>query len=333
MTYTLAQYAKNEKQPLRKGILLGLAMEGLISDLFSWRGISSMSETGTRYDTVPTPSFIPLDGAITESTVDGHQITHSVYRLAQHIDIPVPLEDMTADLITKPSAIQSKLALKGAAYKINDTFVNGDQATDANSFNGINKLAGNLAAAQTVTLASFIDLTTYSQANSQAFLFGLHQSMSQTSGHLPTAGFANQQLLLRFEEILRRESMFGVDYNWAQAALKVDDPRLSLNTASTKPAFSYRNIPFFDLGFENDQVTNVIGNTYNEGGASSNGTRVFFIKEGEDELEGIQADPLQIRPIGLMEAKDNYRFRLTWSLGLALWGARSIVKFNGFKAA
>ena len=335
MTYTLAQYSKIEKNPLRKGILIGLAMEGLIADLFSWRSINAMSETGTRYDSVPTPTFIPLDGTITESTVDGHQINHSVYRLAMHMDIPVPLEDMTDDLITKPSAIQSKLALKGAAFKINDTFINGDQAVDANSFDGINKLVGNMGTLQTnQPVGGFLDLTgTYTSANAQLFLNGLHVAMHHTEGHLPTASFTNEQGLLMLEQILRRENMFGVNYDWADSALKVDDPRASMNTASTKPAFSYRNVPFFDLKYQNDQVTQIIGITYTEDGSSADGSRFFFVKESPDDLEGIQADPLQIRPIGLLEAKDNYRFRMTWSLGLALWGPRAIVKYDGFKVA
>ncbi len=59
---------------------------------------------------------------------------------------------------------------------------------------------------------------------------------------------------------------------------------------------------------------------------------MFFIKEGPEDLEGIQNDALNVRPIGLLEAKDNYRFRLTWSLGLALWGPRSITKIQGIRA-
>ena len=91
MTYTLAQYGKLEKNELRKGVLFGLALEGIIADLFKWRRQDALNVTGVRYDAVPTPAFIPLDGTIAEATVDGHQITHSVYRMAHHMDIPVPL--------------------------------------------------------------------------------------------------------------------------------------------------------------------------------------------------------------------------------------------------
>lgn len=332
MTYTLAQYAKMEKQSLRKGILIGLAQEGVIADLMTWRNIDALSEAGVRYDAVPTPAFINLDDSISEATVDGHPLTHSVYRMAHHMDIPVPLEDNTAEVLAKPSAQQIRMAIKGAAYVVNDRFVNGDQGTDPKGFNGINKLVAELGSAQTVDNTTEVDATaSYTSAMGQTVINLVHLAMHRTEGHMPTAAFANSDFLLKFEEILRREQLLGNNYNWKEAALEVDDPRRSLNTASTKPAFVYRNVPFFDLGTTGDQSTKIIGNTYTEGGSTAHGTRVFFIKQSPEDLEGLQNDPLRVRPIGLLEAKDNYRFRLTWSLGLAMWGPRSITKLQGIR--
>lgn len=339
MPYTLAQYAKLEKEPLAKGILIGLAQEGVIADLLTWRNISALNETGVRFDVVPTPAFIPLDGTIAEATVDGHPITHSVFRMAHHIDIPVPLEDNTSQLIAKPSAQQTKMAIKGAAYVVNNQFINGDQGSGPNAFDGINKLVSNMPSRQTVDTSTLVggtatelDLTApYTSANASTLLNLVHRAMHYTEGHMPTAAFANEDFLLKFEEVLRREQLLGNDYNWKERALEVDDPRRSLNTAATKPAFTYRNVPFYDLATTGDQSTKIIGNTYSDIAASTHGTRVFFIRQGPEDLEGIQNDPLNVRPIGLLESKDSYRFRLTWTLGLALWGPRSITKLQGIR--
>lgn len=338
MAYTLAQYAKLEKNPLRKGVLIGLAKEGVIADLMSWRNISGLNEAGVRFDAVPTPAFIPLSGTIAEATVDGHQITHSVYRLAHHMDIPVPLEDSTADLIVpKPSAQQIKLALEGAAYVINDRFINGDQGSSPDGFNGINQLVSNMATTQTTdylvgSTKTEIDLTLpYTSAAGQALITLVTKSMHAVAGHKPTAAFANSDFLLKFEEVIRRENQHGLAYDWVKAPLEVDDPRMSMSTASTKPMFKYRDVPFYDLGTLGDQTTKVILNTYTEGGSTGTGTRVFFVKQADDELEGIQNDPLRVRPIGLLEGSDTYRFRLTWTLGLALWKPRGIVKMEGVR--
>ena len=329
MVYTLAQYASVEKEPLAKGMMLGIAQEGVVADIFPWRNIGTLSETGPRFDDVPDVGFVPLNGTISESTVDGHQISHAVYQLLHHIDIPVPLEQATAGVLQRPSQTQLMLAKKGAAYKVNDQFINGDQGTDPNGFNGLNKIIGNLASAQTVG-ASQLDISAGS--NHEDALDRIHIGMHGVDGHQPTAGFANSQFLLRFESVLRQTDALGLSYNWKNASLEVNDPRNTQTTASQRPAFMYRGIPFYDLGVKADQTTQVILNTYTDGGlGSSDNTRVFFVKEGTDNLEGIQFRPLSVDEIGMLESKDNYRWRLKWILGLAPWGPRCAVKVIGLK--
>jgi hypothetical protein len=330
MVYSLAQYAMMEKEPLAKGIMLGISQEGVIADLFGWRSLDALSETGTRYDDVIQPDWTPIGGSITEDTADGHQISHSVYGLSKHIDIPLPLQDIGGkNLLAKPATQQINLLKKGAAYVVNDTFINGDQGSNPNSFNGLNKIVGNLASGQTVG-ASQLDISAAS--NIETAIDRIHVGMHRVEGHMPTAGFGNEQFLLRFESILRQADLLGTDYNWKEAALEVDDPRRSQRSATDKPAFMYRHIPFFDLGVKADQSTQVILNTYTDGGlGSTDNTRVFFVKEGPDDLEGIQAFPMTVAPIGLLEDTDSYRWRFRWILGLAPWGPRCVSKVIGLK--
>lgn len=329
MVYTLAQYASVEREPLAKGMMLGIAQEGVIADIVPWRSIGTLSETGTRFDEVPDIGFVPLNGTITEATVDGHPLSHAVYQLLHHIDIPVPLEDASSGVIQRASTTQLMLAKRGAAYKVNDQFINGDQGSDPNGFNGLNKIVGNLASAQTVG-ASQLDIS--GASNHELAVDRIHLGMHSVDGHNPTAGFGNSQFLLRFESMLRQTDMVGLDYNWKSAALEVNDPRKTQTTASQRPAFMYRGVPFYDLGVKADQSTQVILNTYTDGGlGSSDNTRLFFVKLGEDNLEGIQFAPLSVNEIGLLEGKDNKRWRLKWILGTAAWGPRCAVKVIGLK--
>lgn len=335
--YTLAQQAKLEKEPLAKGIMFGLAMEGLIPDIMTWRTMNALSESGVRYDEVPEPDYIAIGGTINEKTVDGHQISHSVYQMAMHIDIPCPLEDLTDDMLSKPSQQQVKLALKGAAYKANNQFINGDQGTDVNGFNGIRHLVANLGTAQTVAPGSQLDLTasTYSSDTSQDAIDLINLGYHRVSGHKPSAVFCNAETLLKFESILRREKLLGDNHDWRASALEVDDPRLSLNSPSTNPAFVYRGVPWYDLGTKADQSTEIIGNSYTHS-TGSNETEIFMVKFGDDELEGLQAQPLKVKNVtgsGTLEDKEVYRYRLLWTHGLGLWGPRSIVQVNGLKVA
>jgi len=329
VTYTLSQYAKVEKNPLAKGMMLGIAQEGIVADLLKWRNIDALSDSGTRYDSVPDVGFVALDGTITEATVDGKQITHVVYQILHHIDIPKPLEDFSGRLLQRASVTQTNLARKGAAYKVNDQFINGDVGSDPNGFNGINKIVGGLASAQTIG-ASQLDIS--GTSNGQAAIDRLHIAMHRTDGHKPTAGFGNEQFLLRFESVLRQLSLLGTDYNWKQSRLEVDNPRELGSRAADLPAFVWRDVPFFDLGVKTDQTTQVILNTYTDGGlGSSDNTRVFFIKEGADNLEALQAEPLSVSPPMQLEGKDNYRWRMKWIIGLAPWGPRCVSKAIGLK--
>ena len=331
-TVTLAQWAQLEKQPLKKGIMLGLAMEGVILDLLSWRSIGGLSETGIRYDEVPEPDWIALDGAINSKAANGKPISFSVHQLALHIDVPRLLEKKDADVLERQSVRQTKLALKGAAYKVNDAFINGDQSGDPNQFEGLNKLVAQLDSSQTIG-STEIDLTaSYTDAIAESLFYALDQGIYATEGHGPTAAFANSTFLLKMESIGRQYKLRGDNFDWNSATFDVGDVRSKISTKASKPAFKYRGVPFFDLGKKADQTTQIIGNTYTEGGSTAHGTRVFFAKYGEEDLEGIQAEPLDVVDIGILENKDVIRKRVLGTLGLACWGPRSITKVQGIRA-
>lgn len=332
-TVTLAQAAMLEKQPLKKGIMLGIAQEGVVADLMPWRKISGLTETGIRYDEVIEPDYIPLDGTIATKSVNGKPLSYGVHQMAVHIDIPELLEQQSADMIERQSVRQAKLAIKGAAYKVNDTFINGDQSVDPDEFEGLNKLVGTLDSSQRVG-ATEIDLTgSYTAAVANNLFKRIDDMFLACEGHLPTAVFCNTDFLRELRSWSRQFGLKGDHYNWMETALDINDPRRTQRTASSRPAYVYETVPFYDLGKKADQVTKVILNNYTEGGATGSATRVFAVKISSEDLEPIQAQPLNIKDIGILENKEVRRKRLTWTHGLAMWGPRSVVKMQGVTAA
>lgn len=330
---TLAQYAQLEKQPLAKGLMLGIAQEGVVTDLLSFRNLGgALSETGVRYDEVISPDWVALDGSIASKSANGKPLSFGVYQMAVHIDVPALLDENNKTQLERLSVQQTKLAMKGAAYEANNVFINGDQASDPNQFEGLNKMVAELDTSQTVG-SSEIDISgNYSATTLAALLDRIDALFHACEGHIPTAVFANSAFLLKFQSWLRQGGIAGNNYNWMEAAFKVDDPRRSLRTAATRPAFVYREVPFYDLGKKADQSTQVIGSAYAEGG-SAGATRLFAVKVSEEDLEGIQASPLSVKDIGLLQDKEVVRKRLTWTVGIANWGPRSIVKAQGIKVA
>lgn len=328
--YTLADYAKIEKEPLRKGILLGLAYESLVADIMPWRTTNALRETGVRFDDVPLPPYVDLGELIPEMSTTGHQVTFTVHQMSGHFDVSTLLTRLTGELIAKPDSQQTMLMIKGASIVLNNTFINGDQAVNPKAFDGLNKLVSNLAPAQTVG-ATEIDISDGGDsAERQDVIDRIEEGMHVVAGHLPTAAFANSKFLLKFSSILRREGLLGDHYNWKEAALEVNDPRKAWNTPTTRPAFVWRNVPFYDLG----QIggVDVIRSDYAEAG-SAGATRLFFVKVGENDLEGIQAAPLEVKEIGPLHDRDVMRWRMSWVHGLALWGPKSISKVQGIKVA
>lgn len=332
MPFTLAEHAAAQTEPLKKGFYTGIVQESLIADLMPFQNTSSLHIAGMRVDSVIEPDFIPINGTIAEKTVRGKNLSYGVYQMAVHSDIPVPLES-DSGVIAKPSMIQTKAAIKGSAYKLNNQFVNGDQGSDPNGFDGIEKVVGNLAAAQTVG-STLLDISgAPTDAVIQSVIDRLEEGFHQIQGHKPDFGLLNSTTALRLRSCFRRASLEGVDKDWIKDGDPFGNIRQKLNTAATKPMFYFQGVPFYDLGVKADQATNVMLNTYTEGGATSNGSRIYLIKKGEDDCTMLQFAPPTMKSIGLLENKEVMRSRFTWSVGFAVWGSRSLVKIQGLRVA
>ncbi len=146
------------------------------------------------------------------------------------------------------------------------------------------------------------------------------------------AGFCNSAFSRQFRKIILREQLLGLQHNWIADTFQVNDPRVTQRTKATKPSFVFNNIPFYNIGRKADQSTEIILNTYTEGGSSS-ATRVFICRFGDEDIEGIQGGSLDVQNIGALQATNMQRKRMTWRPGLAVWGPRSIVKVQGIKVA
>lgn len=337
-TLTLAQYAQLEKDPLQKGIMMGITQHSVVADLLTFRNIGGLSESGVRFDEVITPDWVALDGAINSKRANAKPLSYSVHQMAVHIDVPLLLEQQDKNQLARLSTQNVKLAIKGSAYVVNDAFINGDHAAEPDQFEGLNKLVSTMGSAQTVG-ASQIDISSggSDDAARHGLLDRIDEAIDAVEGSQPDAAFCNREFAKKFRSVIRRAGLLGDTHNWISDGFKATDPRKTQRTASTRPAFVYNGtgtpVPFYIIDKKADQTTNIIGNTYSEGGSSAASTRVFFVKFGPEDLEGIQAKGLETKDIGLLEDKENIRKRVVWSPGLAVWGPRSISKAVGIKVA
>lgn len=336
-TITLAQASQFEKEPLKKNLLIGIAQEGVVADLLNFRDLGGrLSETGVRLDELITPDWIPIDGTIASKSVNAKPISFSVYQMALHIDVPKQLDEANADSIARVYQVNIDAAVKGAAFKLNDAFLNGDQGTDPNMPNGIRRLLADLPSGQVVG-STVVDLTgAYSDATAEAFFSRLDLAMYKVDGHKPSFALANGDFLLAMESWGRQYNLKGTNFDWSSAGLAVGDTRMTLGTKATTPAFMYRGVPFYDIGLLADQSTKAILNNYSEGGSTAAATRVYFIKQGADQFEALQFKPLETINVGgaedgTLEDKMTRRKRITWAVGFAAWTPRCISMAAGIQ--
>lgn len=336
-TITMAQASQLTKEPLAKNILIGFAQEGVMLDLLNFRDLGGrMAETGIRLDELTTPDWIAIDGTISSKSVNTKPISFSTYQLAAHIDVPKQLDDANTDQVARVLQTNIDALVKGTAFEINDTFVNGDQGSNVHQPNGIRRLLADLPSGQVVG-STAIDLTgSYSDAVAEAFFARLDLAMYKIDGHKPDFALANADLLLAMESWGRQYNLRGTNFDWSSHGLGVGDVRESLKTKATMPAFSYRGVPFYDLGLKSDQATKVIGNTYAEGGSSSLATRVMFVKQGPQQFEALQFAPLETINVGgaadgTLEDKMTRRKRVTMAIGFAAWTPRCLSMAAGIQ--
>ena len=311
---------------------MGILRESVISDILSFKSTSSLHVAGMRVDSVISPDFIPINGTIAEKSVRGKNLSYGVYQMAVHIDIPIPLQN-DSGVIEKPSMRQTKAAMLGAAYKMNDQFVNGDQGSDPNGFDGIEKILGNLAAAQTLGATELDISSAPTDATIQSVIDRIDEAVHAIQGHKPDFALINSQTGLRLRSCFRRADLLGDTHDWIRDGFPFGNIRQKLSTAATKPMFTYMGIPFYDLGVQSDMATQIMLNTYTEGGSTGTGSRIYFVKLGEDDIEGLQYAPPNMRPIGVLQDKEVERHRFTWSVGLAAWGSKSLSKVQGIRVA
>ena len=318
-------------EPLKRGAYISLIRESVIADMLSFLNTNAMTIAGERYDNVIEPEWIDLNEAIPDKTTRGKNLSYGVYQMAVHLDIPNPLE-RDDGVLERPSARQAKMAMIGAAYQFNDTFVNGDQGVNPKQFDGIEKIVDNMGSSQSIGTTEIDISGAPSEATMQAFVDRVDLAIDAVNGHKPDFVISNRQFGLRARSIFRQMKLAGNDADWLNGKfLPFADQRRSSSSASTKPMFVYQNIPFYDIGPKADQTTNIILNTYSEA-SSSAATRVFFIKQGSDDLEGLQFAPPSMRKIfDTLEDKDVQRHRFTWITGLGMWSRNGMSVMRGVK--
>lgn len=330
MSWTLAQAAQNERDPLRKGLLSVFWMESNLMAAIPWETLNRLYVELRRVGrlTLTQASWVNIADGYANATVAIDSLQEEAFKLGRNVDIPRDLANIDGEFVD-PATLNVEENLKSIAYELNDAIINGPNVGGTtgtpltNAITGMTvriaqqaALAG-LAAAQTATAANGTAFgPTASSANRQTVLDALDAVFYFIDQHGPDWGVSNQTFLLALNSAYRREGTL-----FAQSR---DQFGRWVN--------NYRGVPIYDAGLKFDQQTFIITNAEVQG-SSTDATSVYFAKNGVfTHFHGWEKGPLSVRDVGELQDAPILRQKIDWVMGLANWHPRCLARVTGIRA-
>lgn len=138
MALTLAQAAAQSADQIAAGVIRTLIPASFLLDRLNFETIEGNAFKYFQDQTLPGSEFRAVNAAYAESTGTLTTATESLVILGGDADVDRFLQ-LTRSNLMDQRATQIEMKARAVAHKFNDTFVNGDTAVDANSFNGLKK--------------------------------------------------------------------------------------------------------------------------------------------------------------------------------------------------
>ena len=327
MTWTMAQAALNEKDPLRMGVLMTFWLESNIMASIPFITVNRLNIQMTRQVrlSLTKPGWVAIGEPYGQSTAHLEPVEETVFKLGRDIDIPKGLENLDGQF-EDPRVLMTETELKTLTYEFNEAAVNGPYIGAANAplayapagirtrINDIYQAPG-LGDAKLAPGGATPFGPTATSMNRHAVLDAMNRSMYFLDGKRPDAGYCNKTYLLALESAFRREQLFAITRDQYERIV-----------------YTFRECPIYDVGTKADQTTPIITDV-EALGAANNCTSVYWSKTGvRTHLHGWEKEPLDVRDLGELQDRPVQRTRVDWSPGLASWHPRSLARVEGIQA-
>lgn len=269
MAVTLAQAKLNVQDALQIGVIDEFAKSNFLFNNLTFDDVVSPTGGGatltygyTRIKTQPTAGFRAINTEYTAQEVEKERITADLKVFGGSYNIDRVIANMGG--IVSEVTLQASQKIKAASALFNDTVINGDSATDATAFDGLEKA---LTGSTTEYIPSAaIDLSTSAaiDSNYKVFLDQLDEFLMGLDG---TASFlgGNLKLIAKIRACARRSGMYQVTK---------DDFGRNVE--------SYNGVPLVDFG--NKAGSNTPVATTN---ATNGETSLYVARLGLDGFHGI----------------------------------------------
>lgn len=311
MALTLAQSAVLSENDLQRGVIETFVQESPVLDRLPLMPIQGNAYAYNEEATLPGVEFRAVNAAYAESTGTVNQRTESLVILGGDADVDTFIVQTRGNL-NDQRATQTAMKVKAASYKFQDTFINGDVAVDANSFDGLKK---RLTGAQVIAAGTN---GVGPVAGGHDFFDALDALIAAVNGG-PDVLYTNATIRARIMSSARR--LGGADF---------------MNEALTnKRVPTYNGIPILDIGTKADG-TPIIPMTETQGTSNAAGSVYavrFGLGEGDQAVTGLTNGGVQVKDLGEIDAKPVYRTRIEFFCGLGVFGGKAAARLTGVLAS
>lgn len=311
MAVTLAESALLSSNNLQRGVLETFVQVSPVLDRLPLLTIAGNAYAYNEEATLPGVAFRSVNEAYTESTGTVVQKTESLVILGGDADVDKFIVQTRGNL-NDQRATQTAMKVKSAAYKFQDTFINGDVAVDSKSFDGLKKR---------LTGSQVIDAATNGigpVAGGHDFFDALDSLIAAVNGGAD-ALYANSAVIAKIMSSARR--LGGAD--------------MITEALTGKRVATYNGIPLLDIGRTAAGV-DVITRTETQG-TSTASSSIYAVKFGGDEgdqaVTGLTNGGVQVYDLGELESKPAYRTRIEFYTGLATFGGKAAARLRGVLTA
>jgi hypothetical protein len=315
MAVTLAQAALLSQNDLQRGVIETFVQESPVLDRLPLLEIEGNAYAYNEEASLPGVAFRAVNEAYVESTGAVNQKTEALVILGGDADVDRFIVKTRGNL-NDQRATQTRLKVKAASYKFQDTFFNGDVTVDTKAFDGLKK---RLVGAQVVDYATNGAGVNTDDTVRNGFFDALDDLVARVPGLNATNGaiYANRLILGKIKSAGRRVG--GVDF------FKED--------TTGKRILAWNGIPILDPG-QNPAGAEILPLTETQG-TSVDASSVYAVKFGEDETDagvtGLTNGGVMVDDLGQLQEKPVYRTRIEFYCGLGVFGGKAAARLRGVR--
>lgn len=311
MALTLAQAAVLSDNDLQRGVIETFVIESSVLDRIPLMPIEGNAYAYNVEATLPGVAFRSVNEAYVESTGTFVQRSESLSILGGDADVDRFIVQTRGNL-NDQRALQTRAKVKAAAYKYQDTFINGDVTVDPKGFDGLRK---RLVNAQVIVAApNGAPIVGNGGTDAMAFFDLLDALFGAVAGG-PDVAYANRQVIARI----------------LSAGRRIGGAALVVNDLTGKREVQWNGVAIVDIG--NTAAGLPIIPQTETTGTSTVTSSIYAVRFGQDEgdqaVTGLTNGGVQVDDLGEVSDKPVYRTRLEFYCGLATFGGQAAARLSG----